>query len=71
MSKRMQELKLGDVYMDPKRIFKKMQISKLGDAQGILLFINQHEVVSFKLNITHPHVSIVYSCFYYLWFYPI
>ena len=32
----------------PKEIFKESQASKLGDAQGILFFINNYQVVSIE-----------------------
>jgi hypothetical protein len=40
MNKKTKELKLGDVYVHPKNMSKKIQLSKLGDVRVIPLFIN-------------------------------
>jgi hypothetical protein len=51
-----QKLKLGDAHVTPRNI-QEVQASNLGDAQGILFFINKNIWSSFK--------TLYFYCFIY------
>jgi hypothetical protein len=51
-----QKLKLGDAHVTPRNI-QEVQVSKLGDAQGIPFFINKNIMSSFK--------TLYFYCFIY------
>jgi hypothetical protein len=51
-----QKLKLGDAHVTPRNI-QEVQVSKLGDAQGIPFFINKNIRSSFK--------TLYFYCFIY------
>jgi hypothetical protein len=62
-----QKLKLGDAHVTPRNI-QEVQASKLGDAQGILFFINKNIRSSFKTLYFYCFICYVLflECLYFL-----